>query len=160
MNTTPDKIIYEIRPAHVQEIVSLRHSVLRAGLPPHTAIFDCDDQPTTRHWVAVTKAGVPDVGKVIGCATVMKSTLDGEDAWQLRGMAIAPAFRRTGVGRRMVLEIYRTLRQEGPPLLLWCNAREPAVEFYRALGWTVFSDRFDIPTAGPHYKMKIRLTIP
>jgi len=35
----------------------------------------------------------------------------------------------------------------------WCNARVPAVPFYAAMGWTVVSDVFDVPTAGPHRVM-------
>jgi hypothetical protein len=38
--------------------------------------------------------------------------------------------------------------------LLWCNARLPAVGFYEKQGWITISDTFEIPTAGPHRKMK------
>jgi hypothetical protein len=44
------------------------------------------------------------------------------------------------------------------PLLLWCNARVPAVPFYREMGWAVVSEPFEIPTAGPHVRMVKRLT--
>jgi len=37
--------------------------------------------------------------------------------------------------------------------LLWANVRKPAVEFYRKHGWIIVSDEFEIPTAGPHFKM-------
>jgi ribosomal protein S18 acetylase RimI-like enzyme len=45
------------------------------------------------------------------------------------------------------------LASNGRPLRLWCNAREPAVGFYRRMGWRVISERFHIETAGPHFKM-------
>jgi len=45
------------------------------------------------------------------------------------------------------------------PRLLWCNARVPAVGFYESLGWRVVSERFEIPTAGPHVKMVRRLDL-
>jgi hypothetical protein len=35
----------------------------------------------------------------------------------------------------------------------WCNARVVALAFYRAQGWIVISDEYDIPTAGPHRRM-------
>jgi hypothetical protein len=43
--------------------------------------------------------------------------------------------------------------------LLWCNARRtiPAAGFYQKQGWTIVSDIFEIPTAGPHVKMSKRL---
>ena len=36
--------------------------------------------------------------------------------------------------------------------------RAPAVPFYQRAGWTVVSDVFDIPTAGPHHRMTRDLT--
>ena len=41
--------------------------------------------------------------------------------------------------------------------VLWCNARSAAANFYRNLGFEVFSDEFDVPLYGPHYKMKRRI---
>jgi hypothetical protein len=42
---------------------------------------------------------------------------------------------------------------DGPVRQLWCNARVPAANFYRKLGWQVVSEVFEIPTAGPHVRM-------
>ena len=36
---------------------------------------------------------------------------------------------------------------------LWCNARLPAVGFYRRGGFEVVSDEFDVPGIGPHVVM-------
>src|SRR5436190_10031407 len=52
-----------IRRAAAEEVVDLRHAILRAGLPRETAIFPGDDDPTARHFVAVMD------GQVVGTLT-------------------------------------------------------------------------------------------
>jgi hypothetical protein len=43
------------------------------------------------------------------------------------------------------------------PRLMWCNGRQPAAPFYERLGWTIASEAFEIPTAGPHFRITKRL---
>jgi GNAT superfamily N-acetyltransferase len=138
----------QVRRARPDEVIDLRHAILRAGLPRETAIFPGDDAPGTVHVVAVEDDAV------VGCATMLKNTWQGEPAWQVRGMAVAPRLQRSGVGGRMLTELQR-LAAEHPEgvRLMWCNARSPAVGFYERHGWTVASDEFVIETAGPHFKM-------
>lgn len=145
-----------VRRAGAEEVVDLRHAVLRQGLPRAEAIFRGDDQPSSRHYGAFRG------GHLLCCATLHASEWDGEPAFQLRGMATAPEARRTGLGRKVMEWIEADLRAaadagEPVPLLLWCNARVPAVTFYQAMGWAVVSDQFEIPTAGPHVRMMKRL---
>ena len=142
-----------IRRGSTEDVIDLRHAVLRAGLPRETAIFEGDDAPGARHVVAVSAAD----GRVVGCATVHPSTWDGSPAWQLRGMATDPSVRSTGIGRAMLLYLERLLMTESEVRQLWCNARTPARGFYERLGWRVVSDVFEIPTAGPHVRMTKRL---
>ena len=141
-----------VRRADLGELVDLRHAVLRQGLPRAEALFPGDDAPTSRHYGAFRG------GKVVCCATLHASEWEAEPAWQLRGMATAPQARRTGLGRRVLKLIEDDLRgHAGGVLLLWCNARVPAVPFYREMGWEVVSAEFEIPTAGPHVRMIKRL---
>lgn len=145
-----------IRRAQVAELIDLRHAVLRHGLPREEAMFPGDDAPTSRHYGAFRG------DQVLCCATLHASEWEGEPAFQLRGMATAPEARRTGLGRRVTEWMEADLRAaagagEGVPLLLWCNARVPAVAFYEAMGWAVVSEPFEIPTAGPHVRMVKRL---
>ena len=141
-----------VRRADLDELVDLRHAVLRQGLPRGEAVFPGDDAPTARHYGAFRGR------EILCCATLHASAWEGEPAWQLRGMATAPQARRTGLGRRVLELIEDDLREDaGRVLLLWCNARVPAVAFYREMGWEVVSDEFEIPTAGPHVRMVKRL---
>lgn len=135
-----------VRAAQPAEVIDLRHAILRAGLPRTTAIFDGDDAPTTRHFVAERD------GRVVGCITIVLSASEGQPAYQLRGMAVDPSLQRLGVGRKL-LDAVETFVRASDVKQLWCNARTPAVPFYERHGWTIVSDEFVIPTAGPHRKM-------
>ncbi len=136
-----------VRRARVSELIDLRHAVLRQGLPRSEALFPGDDEPASRHYGGFRGA------EALCCATLHLGEWAGEPAYQLRGMATAPEARRMGLGKRVMDLIERDLRDAGGTLLLWCNARVPAVEFYRSMGWEVVSDPFEIPTAGAHVRM-------
>ena len=141
-----------VRRAEPTEVIDLRHQVLRAGLPRETAVFPGDSAPGTVHVVAL------DNDDVVGCATMIPSAWEGQRAWQLRGMAVAPPVQRTGVGGLMLKELQRIAQHgAGDVRLMWCNARTPAVPFYERHGWTVASDEFLVETAGPHFKMVRKL---
>jgi len=143
-----------IRRASIDEIVDLRHAILRAGLPRSEAIFPGDADATSRHYAAVD----PAIGRVVGCATVHLNTWLGQPAWQLRGMATDPAVRGIGVGRRLLQFLEQDLAADlAASPQLWCNARTPATGFYQRMGWSIVSDVFEIPTAGPHVRMVKRL---
>jgi GNAT superfamily N-acetyltransferase len=138
--------------APAERLIDLRHRVLRAGLARESAIFEGDDLPTTVHIAAL------DGGRVIGCATVLTNSFNGERACQLRGMAVEPDAQGRGVGRKLLEEVERIAR-ERCVTLLWANCRLPAVPFYRRHGWVDASDEFEIPTAGPHIRMTRRVRV-
>ena len=144
-----------VRRADPHEVINLRHQVLRAGLPRETAGFPGDSAPGTVHVVAL------DNDDVVGCATMIPSAWEGQRAWQLRGMAVTPTVQRTGVGGLMLKELQRIAQHgAGDVQVMWCNARSPAVPFYRRHGWAVASDEFIVETAGPHFKMTLKLPPP
>lgn len=164
------------RRARLDEIIDLRHGVLRAGFGREAAIFPGDELASSRHYAAflsdAASSKIDAAVAAIGCATLHLSEWIGERAWQLRGMATAPDFREMGVGRALIEAIEGDLAADADRRLegdarggaaaqlsrwLWCNAREPAIGFYERVGWTVQSEVFEIPTAGPHVKMSRRL---
>ena len=77
-------------------------------------------------------------------------------ACQLRGMAVDPAYQRSGIGQKLLDEVDRIAAEKGAEIL-WANARKPAAGFYQKHGWMIASEEFEIPTAGPHFKMVRRL---
>src|SRR2546423_1693551 len=133
-----------LRSATWEEIVDLRHAVLRQGLAREAAIFEGDDSPSSRH------CGAFDGALAVGCATMHASRWEDEPAWQLRGMATVAELRGMGLGRTMLEGLEASIladAQEGAslPLLLWCNAPAPAIGFYKNLGWRAGAEQFPIP---------------
>lgn len=135
------------RRATVEEILPLRHRILRPGLPFEAARFDGDLDAATRHYAAA--AG----GEPVACLSFMPSTWQGRPAWQLRGMATDAGLQGGGVGRRLLETAVADARRAAPDRTFWCHARLTAVGFYEKLGWKVVSEPFDVPTVGPHVKM-------
>jgi len=152
----PEIMVGEVRvaigPAKLEDIVDLRHVVLREGLPRSEAIFKGDELPSSQHFAAFAD------GKCVGCATFHLNEWEGRPAYQLRGMATAAEFRSGGIGTALLELAEETLKKEGPIRQLWCNARTPALNFYKKQGWKVVSEEFFIPTAGPHFRMTKLLT--
>ncbi len=144
--------IIEITRVDVEQIIDLRHAVLRTGLPRSDAYFPGDDKTTTVHLAAKIQ------NQVVGCATILLNEWNGHPACQLRGMAIDPAHQRFGLGSKLLADVHRIAQERGVPLI-WANARKPAAPFYEKHGWKIASEEFDIPTAGPHYKMIFHLPV-
>ena len=140
-----------IRRVDAEEIIPLRHCILRAGLPIEEAYFTGDADPRTRHVAAF------DGPRAVCCATFVLNSWEQEPAWQLRGMATEAPWRRHGLGQAVLQYAMDLVLESSPPTrLFWCNARAPALEFYVRQGWEVRSELFHIPTAGPHRKMTRR----
>lgn len=147
-----EKIGVQIRRVTLDEILDLRHRLLRQGLPREAAIFDGDRSEQAAHF------GAFDDGALVGCATLHGSKWENNPAWQLRGMAVTESHQKRGVGRQLLRFIDSESVNAGDERRLWCNARVPAAPFYEKLGWVVVSEVFEIPTAGPHVRM-LRLPV-
>jgi GNAT superfamily N-acetyltransferase len=144
---------FEIRRISAEETIPLRWPILRAGLARETAIFEGDDWPETHHFGAF--AG----GRLQGIATILRAPFSGDsqaEARQLRGMAVLPETQGSGCGTALVGACIAAAREAGAAVL-WCNARTPASKFYARLGFQIVGDEFEIPTAGPHYRMFLPL---
>jgi GNAT superfamily N-acetyltransferase len=139
----------EIRPITAAQSRTVRHPILRAGLPPEAAILDHDDDPGTLH------LGAFDGTRLVSVATFFAQACPLDDhapAWRLRGMATFEDARRRGAGTELVAEGIRVAKTSGARLV-WCNARAGARSFYEKLGFAVVGDRFELPVGGPHYVM-------
>jgi GNAT superfamily N-acetyltransferase len=141
-----------IRRAANDEILDLRHRILRAGLPRDTARFAGDEDAETRHLAAVDGGG-----RIIGCLSLLLRPWQDQPAWQLRGMAVDADEQRRGVGRSLLTAAEREVLGDGRLRLIWCNARESAIGFYQKGGWQIASEPFIIAVAGVHRRMTRRL---
>jgi GNAT superfamily N-acetyltransferase len=129
----------------------LRQRVLR----PHQTIEELragdDDAPSTGNYVAF--AG----DEVVCTASVRREAPPwapgAAPAWRLRGMATEEAWRGRGVGAQVLAVVIEHVRSHGGGLL-WCNARVPAVPFYRRAGFGTRGDEWVDPDIGPHVAME------
>ncbi|MCB9671349.1 MAG: GNAT family N-acetyltransferase [Alphaproteobacteria bacterium] len=135
-----------VRRATADEVVDVRHRVLREGRPRETAVFAGDTEATTRHWVALDASGV--VGVVSVVLAEMPELLTPRPRWQLRGMAVLPDLQGSGVGRALLEAVHTDVDEP-----LWCNARANVVGFYTSAGWEPVGEVFPIAPIGPHQRM-------
>ena len=141
----------EVRRITAEDTIEIRWAILRPGFPRETAIFLGDDAAGTQH------LGVFLDGRLVGVASLYDAPLPDETVslrpQQLRGMATLPEVRGSGCGRALLKGCHEAAKHAGSTLL-WCNARQNAVGFYERHGWHVCSKEFDIPTVGPHFRMR------
>ena len=131
----------------VDVVLPLRAAVLRPGLSVDLARYEQDADPATVQLAAFD----PD-GAVVGCSTWSPDSWNQLPAWRLRGMATAPSARRQGVGARL-LQAGLERGVAAGAVVAWCNARTAALGFYRRYGFTAVGEEFEVPHAGPHYRM-------
>ena len=139
----------EVRSITAAEARTVRHPVLRAGLPPESAILEHDDDSLTRH------LGAFDDARLVGVATFFAQPCPwrpGPIAWRLRGMATLDDMQGRGAGRALVAEGVRVAAAAGAALI-WCNARVSARRFYEKVGFVAVGSEFELPVAGKHYMM-------
>ena len=139
----------EIRPITAADARTVRLPVLRAGMPPESAILDHDDDRQTRHF------GAFDGARLVGVATFFPEPCPGRpglSAWRLRGMATLPDMQGRGAGRALVAEGDRAAAAAGAAVM-WCNARVTARGFYEKLGYAAVGNAFDLPASGRHFMM-------
>ncbi|MFN2519148.1 MAG: GNAT family N-acetyltransferase, partial [Jatrophihabitantaceae bacterium] len=129
----------------------LRRVVLRPHLRPD------DPLPGDELADGVHFGAVDDVGTVLGTCFVYRDPCPWQPArsgaWRLRQMATAEAQRGRGIGRAVLETASAYVAAQGG-LLLWCNARERAVPFYRHHGFAAYGDLFiDGHHVIPHQRM-------
>jgi GNAT superfamily N-acetyltransferase len=131
------------------ETYSVRHQVLRKGKPIETCAFIGDDEAATTHF------GLFKNEKLIGVVSVFKTKnelFDAESQFQIRGMAVLEEFQNQGFGTQLLTVAEKFCTEENTAIL-WFNAREKAVSFYKKLGFEIIGDSFEINTIGTHFVM-------
>jgi GNAT superfamily N-acetyltransferase len=134
----------------------LRRSVLR----PHyavDAVLPGDDRAEVVHLGAFVQVGDD---RVLASACLIFPEpcpwLPAATGWQLRSMATDPAWRGTGAGAA-ILRRAKQISTDAGATVLWCQARQPAIPFYRRNGFAEFGELFDTEL-GPHRRMWTELT--
>ncbi|HZW63924.1 MAG TPA: GNAT family N-acetyltransferase [Flavobacteriaceae bacterium] len=131
-----------------QETYKVRHPVLRENKPWEMCALEGDNKEDTLH------LGLYCSSQLIGVATFLKNAcklFSDTEQYQLRGMAILQSHQGKGLGH-LLLEKGEFLLQN-KCTLIWCNAREKAVSFYKKHGYNILGESFEIEDIGIHYKM-------
>ncbi len=143
---------YNIKSINSKETWPVRHPILRKGRPLEDCRFENDDLKNTFHLGCFYK------DNLVGVATFLKNNNPNftELQYQLRGMAVLEDYQKKGVGEMLVNSGESQLKKEGIQLL-WFNAREIALSFYKNLNFQILGDPFDIKSIGTHYLMYKKL---
>lgn len=129
-------------------LYELRRRVLRANDPSKPVADPRDDAPTSYHF-----GGYLGDRLVVSASFFLSSSPLGDHlgTYQLRYMATDAAQQGSGYGALVLAEATDTLLALGVRQL-WANARDTALGFYRATGWTILegTEHLSAETLLPH----------
>jgi GNAT superfamily N-acetyltransferase len=136
------------------DVLPLRSAVLRPGWRPEDCVYTNDYMPRTFHAGAVDPEG-----NVVGIVSFHEELYAPQAdlaALRFQGMAVDSALQGQGIGSQLLSWALDHARRLGRYDLVWCNARTPALDFYRRLGFESVGEEF-ITDWGPHYLMYCHL---
>lgn len=138
-----------VKKINALETYSVRQEVLRKGKPIETCYFHGDEEPTTTHF------GLFKDHNIIGIVSVFKTNtpiLTDEIQFQIRGMAVLENFQSKGLGTQL-LNAAEKFCWEEKANVIWFNAREKAIYFYKKMGYEIIDGSFEIENIGTHFVM-------
>jgi ribosomal protein S18 acetylase RimI-like enzyme len=151
----PAVIEVTVEQARLEEVIELRHTVLRPNQARSSCYFPEDSYQHTIHFAAKLDE------RIIGCASVYKQKhpdFSLKQSWRIRGMAVLPEYQGQAIGTHLLETcINHAIKMKGD--VIWCNARIDAVAFYKQAGFKIIGDEFDIPDIGAHFLMAKNLGI-
>jgi GNAT superfamily N-acetyltransferase len=139
----------EVKLIETNQTLNVRYLVLRKGKPLLSCHFEGDNFETTKHF------GLFHHQEIAGIVSVFENNLSiftDENQYQIRGMAVLDAFQKKGFGTILIQNIEK-YALSNKTNLIWFNARENAVGFYKKLGYTCTGEPFEINEIGTHFKM-------
>ena len=139
----------EIKIITSKDTLKVRQAVLRQGKSLNNCIFVGNDLITAKHF------GMFFDKEIVGIISVFENknaNFTSENQLQIRGMAILEQHQKKGYGKLLMLECenHATIKKAS---LIWFNARETAVGFYKNLDYSIIETPFIIENIGVHYIM-------
>jgi predicted GNAT family N-acyltransferase len=137
----------EVKIISAKDTYFVRLELLRNN-SPISHEFSGDNDSDTFH------LGVFSEGNIVSVSSYMKSSNNkfSGTQYQLRGMATTTSFQGKGCGKIMIKKAEAILKEKSIDII-WCNAREVALEFYQKQGFILVGSLFDIKYAGLHSVM-------
>ena len=148
------KSFVEIRAIPALETLRLRQIVLRPGKPVLDCKFDGDNDRDSFH------LGIFFHNRLSGIGSFMKmpnKLFEDVDQYRVRGMAVLPQFHKKGFGKKLLQTGEERIKALSPEALIWFNARETAIDFYKKFGYKTIGTTFDIPGVCTHIVMYKKL---
>lgn len=139
-----------IRRIPASQTYLVRQPVLRPGRPLSECIFEGDLSPETFH------LGYFKDENLLGVASFMKKQNPmflQPFQYQLRGMAVLTDLKGKGIGAALLNAGEAEIQKLNASVLLWFNARNYAVGFYKKFGYQTKGTEFDVPGVCPHIVM-------
>lgn len=143
----------KIKKITASETFRVRHPVLRYGKPFESCHFEGDEMVSTQHY------GLYENNQLVGVISVFESDNEwfpDKNQSQIRGMAILENHQKKGYGKLLIEHCERKLQWENKSLI-WFNARETAVGFYKKMGYQIIGNPFSIKDIGVHVVMYKKL---
>ena len=131
----------------------IRHKMLRPSGTVEDCMFQGDHDELTFHLGAFVDK------KLVSVASFYFEKHPAfSEAYQyrLRGMATLPEYQGQGYSSALLRTAFPVIKQNQCSLL-WCNAREKALGFYKKVGFTATGELFSIPNIGKHMLMSVQI---
>lgn len=94
--------------------------------------------------------GLADDGRLLGAARLLPAA--GDEARQIRQVAVSPDCHGAGLGRRLVTTLEQRAAAEGATQV-WLNSRYTAYGFYERLGFIAIGAEFDSELTGIRHRL-------
>jgi GNAT superfamily N-acetyltransferase len=131
----------------------IRHKMLRPSGTVEDCMFQGDHDELTFHLGAFVDK------KLVSVASFYFEKHPAfSEAYQyrLRGMATLPEYQGQGYSSALLRTAFPVIKQNQCSLL-WCNAREKALGFYKKVGFNATGELFSIPNIGKHMLMSVQI---
>jgi GNAT superfamily N-acetyltransferase len=131
----------------------IRHKMLRPSGTVEDCMFQGDHDELTFHLGAFVDK------KLVSVASFYFEKHPAfSEAYQyrLRGMATLPEYQGQGYSSALLRTAFPVIKQNQCSLL-WCNAREKALGFYKNVGFVASGELFSIPNIGKHMLMSVKI---
>jgi len=137
--------MFAIKEIETEQTYPIRLKVLKTN-DKYQHKYQGDFNKDTKHF------GIFNKDILIGIVTVMPNEHSKlpNNAIQLRGMAVLPEYQKKGIGKILIKEIEKRYSNKS---VIWCNARDYAIGFYKALGFSIIGKKFYIKNVCDHFVM-------
>ena len=138
--------------AEFKNYYHLRWRILRApwNQPEGSEIDDIEDQ--CFHLMAVKPNPHPDTNNDNEVFAVARLQFNSDTMAQIRYMAVGKTYEHQGIGQQLVNTLEQHARDSGCKQIV-LDAREPAVNFYKKLGYEVTEKTYLLFDEIQHYRM-------